>query len=700
MPATQDDIDLMSLLSALRSNLWRILGTAFVVGALTYGGLSLVPPTFKSTAQVILEPSARGLLRPQGQEAANVDLKVDESEVSSQAEVMRSRDLLSKVAATEHLDQHPEFNPAPAGQGVLGRVLSMFSGVPSGLEPRERALLILEQSVRVTEVPRTRLISIDATSHDPALAASIANAVAMAYLERNRASQVKTASDTTTYIGSNIAEVKAQAEAAESALERFRAESGLLSGGNNVTLNSQQLSELNTQLTQATAARTEAEARARIVRGMIAVGRVEGSADIVRSANMQALFQQKLRVERDIAELSATMLPAHPRMRQLANELGVTKRRLSEEARNAATGIEDDVQVAKARETALQASIARLTDTKLKSSDAQAKLGSLEREAQSKRSSYEQLLQRLNEVSNQRDRTAVSALASLNESAVPSRVVDSPRKSQLTLLSSAATLLLGMFYVLSRELMRGSSSGGRARPVPATQRKAAGPAFAAPAPLAAAAQDEPPLAATRIKDCAALAVYVASIGRSGEPCRILMTGESEDQDILKRATDLAQRLSSGAARVVLVDLSAATADDGPGLLDLVHGKATFEDVVKQDGTGGWHRILAGSPKKAQRSPSDAAKVELVFSALDAIYQHVIVVAPRAEAKSLLEALDGNLSLGVVCADAGRYARAPVEDGFLGYDVTGLPVAWLEAQPPSGRKRMTRSAQLGQNAPTA
>ena len=230
MPATQDDIDLMSLLSALRSNLWRILGTAFVVGALTYGGLSLVPPTFKSTAQVILEPSARGLLRPQGQEAANVDLKVDESEVSSQAEVMRSRDLLSKVAATEHLDQHPEFNPAPAGQGVLGRVLSMFSGVPSGLEPRERALLILEQSVRVTEVPRTRLISIDATSHDPALAASIANAVAMAYLERNRASQVKTASDTTTYIGSNIAEVKAQAEAAESALERFRAESGLLSG--------------------------------------------------------------------------------------------------------------------------------------------------------------------------------------------------------------------------------------------------------------------------------------------------------------------------------------------------------------------------------------------------------------------------------------------------------------------------------------
>ncbi len=79
----------------------------------------------------------------------------------------------------------------------------------------------------------------------------------------------------------------------------------------------------------------------------------------------------------------------------------------------------------------------------------------------SKRSNYERLLQRLNEVSNQRDSSAVSALASLNESAVPSRVVDSPRKSQLTLLASSGALLLGIFYVLSRELMRGAPGAAR-----------------------------------------------------------------------------------------------------------------------------------------------------------------------------------------------------------------------------------------------
>ena len=70
-----------------------------------------------------------------------------------------------------------------------------------------------------------------------------------------------------------------------------------------------------------TAARTEAEARARIIQDMLASGHWESSPDIAKSPNMQQLFQQKLRTERDIAELSATLLPAHPRMRQLKAQL-------------------------------------------------------------------------------------------------------------------------------------------------------------------------------------------------------------------------------------------------------------------------------------------------------------------------------------------------------------------------------------------
>ena len=682
MSADQDDIDIRSLLGALGASLRRILTFTAVVGVATYGVLSLIPPTYKSTSQIILEPADRGLLRSQAADAANVDQKVDENEVASQVEVIRSRDLLEQVTTGENLDRHPEFNPAVKPRGLLARVWSIVSGEPQGVEPRERTLIMLEQNVKVTEVPKTRLINIDVTAHDAALAATIANAVAQAYLERNRASQTKIATDATTYIDSNINEVKAQAEAAETVLERFRAESGLLSGGNNVTLNSQQLSELNTQLSQATAARTEAEARARIVQEMVDGGRVDGSADIARSPNMQQLFQQKLRAERDMSELSATLLPAHPRMRQLAAELKITRMRLSEQAKRVAVGMHGDVEVALARENALQASIARLTEAKLQSSDAQAKLGSLEREAQSKRSSYDRLLQRLNEVSNQRDSSAVSALASLNESAVPSRVVDSPRKSQLTLLAAGAALLLGIFYVLSRELMRGAPGGaGRRRTAGSTADRRAAPAMppAALSPIATSA---------RMTDAAALAAHIARLPAGAGAGRILVTDETHGQETFESATAVAQRLSATSAPVVVIDLGPSTDVGGAGFQDLVLGRARFEDVVRPSHSGNWHCISAGKGLDGELFRS-ADTLEPVFSALDAVYPYVIVNAPRTIAKELLEALDGNFSVGVVCADPSRPASAPIEEGFLGYDVSGLSVVWLES---AGRPRSKTKPQ--------
>ena len=686
MPAPHDDIDIVSLLTALRASLWRILAATAVVGAGTYGVLSMIPPTYKSTSQVILEPSGRGLLRPQNPDAANVDQKVDENEVASQVEVIRSRDLLAKVAATEHLEGNAEFNPAAQPHGPVARLADYFSGIPAGMEPHERTLLILSQTVKVTEVPKTRLINIDVTAHDAALAATIANAVAQAFLERNRASQVKDASDATTWIGSNINDVKAQAEAADSALERFRAESGLLWGNNNVTLNAQQLSELNTQLSQATAARTEVEARARIVQEMVDGGRVEGSADIVRSPNMAQLFQQKLRVERDMAELSATLLPAHPRMRQLTAELLVTRARLKEEAKRVAIGMQDDVEVALARETALQASLARLTETKLKSSDAQAKLGSLEREAQSKRMNYERLLQRLNEVSNQRDRSAVSALASLNESAVPSRVADSPRKSQLTLLAAGAALLFGIFYVLSRELMRGAPGRGRRAPSQAPAAKS----FAA----------SPSLATARMTDCAALAAHIGALPKGQSAARILMTGEGAGQTTFDAATALAQRLATFAAPVVVIDLAPGGQGDHPGFRDLVLGSATFEDVVRPSDGGRWHLIAAGKHLDGDQFRAHGANVEMVLSALEAIYGHVVIAAPRAVAKDLLEAVDGNFAVGIVCAAPARPASAPIEDGFLGYDVSGLSAVWLDGVARGGRSAPSRSSPVSRLSPAA
>ena len=674
MQASPDDIDVSALMSSVRRGLPRLLAITGLAGALTYGTLMLVPASYKSTAQIILQSSSSSLLRPSGEVGTGNDLKIDENEVASQAEVIRSRDLLSEVVGQLNLAGVPEFNPALQPAGLFGPIAALINGPLVGRDANERALTVLSQAVKVGEVPKTRLINVDVTSHDAKRSAEIANAVAQAYLDRNRSTQVQDASEASTSIAASIADVKKEAEAAEAELEHFRAESGLLSGQNKITLNNQQLSELNTQLTLATSSRTEAEARSKILRRMIASGTVETSQDVVKSPNMQQLFQQKLRVERDLAELSATLLPGHPRMRQLAAELAVAKQRLSEEAKQVAVGIEDDLKVATAREVALQDSIAKLTAAAGKSSEAQAKLSSLEREVQSKRNTYDGLLQRLNEASSRRKNSAVSAMAQLNERAVAASIPDSPKRTQMSIFAMLGTLLFGLVWLIGRGLIGGGTPGK---------------------PFGRRASDK--IAQTNsnsvwLTNSQQLAALAGQRSQKAHGNCILVTSEDPSLTPTSATIDLAVNLAKDPGDVVVIDL--VSADAAPGLAELVRGTAAFEDVVHCEPGHLWHRIGSGLPGMAELD-GHTENLSLVIEALTAIYRHILISADREDALALVAPLARLLRIGVVCAAQSPPAGLPPESGFLGYDIPGLAVVWLEHPETSEKsntfgRRMARS----------
>lgn len=694
MSANDDDIDVSGLWGAVRRNALRLALLTLAAGAVTYAVLAQMAPSYRSTAQIILEPAPSAYLRPKGDAGPTSEApKIEDGEVASQVEVIHSSDLLAKVAADLQLERVPEFNGVLQDRGLIGSILTRLIGDPASLEQGERVLNAIEQRLRVSQVGKTRLITIDMSSADPHLAAKIANAVAAAYLERNRSSQVKDASDATTWIGGNIEEVKKAAEAADAELEKFRASSGLLSGQNNVTLVTQQLSELNTQLTQAKTLRSDAEARARLMREMLASGQIETSQDVVKSNNMQLLFQQRLKVQRDIAELSATLLPAHPRMRQLSSELATIEGHLKDEVRKVARGIEDEVKVAIARQATLEENISQLTAQQLKSSDAQARLSTLEREAQSKRSTYEGLLDRLNEAKTRKTAQAVSALASLNESARPSSVADFPKKVPMTLLAMTAALLAGLVVVLTRELMAGASRVGGSGPISRRGRRATDEATASPVtpvapdmPLAASSPTPiaSPAQTLRMASSETLAQHLlrlspqASSGVSGQ--RVLVSGELPGTPVWGEAQAVARSLVTAARSVVLVDWREDLVGAGTkvqGLADVVAGRCRFEEAIRA-GDGGPHIIGSGTSAARVDLKEKSAEVRMAIEALIAIYDHVIIAADRARAKAMLEALGGELEVGVTVADKGRDPRAPVEEGFLGYDVHGLVSLWLDA----------------------
>ena len=145
---------------------------------------------------------------------------------------------------------------------------------------------------------------------------------------------------------------------AEEAVENFRAQANIFKGGpNNTGLNQQQLGDITAELTKAQSARSEADARAQSVREMVRAGNAESLPDVQRSPLIQNLVQQRVRVERQISELSATLLPAHPRMRQLRADLEGLQRQIKSEVGKIVEGVEKSASIAASREASVRQSL-------------------------------------------------------------------------------------------------------------------------------------------------------------------------------------------------------------------------------------------------------------------------------------------------------------------------------------------------------
>src|SRR6202007_1692894 len=103
-------------------------------------------------------------------------------------------------------------------------------------------------------------------SLDPDLAARVANSIAEGYLvlqQNARREQAKSASQ---WLSGEIDNLRQKVADAEARVEDFRSKSSLFVGTNNTTLSNQQLGELNTQLNNARALKSDAESRARLIR--------------------------------------------------------------------------------------------------------------------------------------------------------------------------------------------------------------------------------------------------------------------------------------------------------------------------------------------------------------------------------------------------------------------------------------------------
>ncbi len=479
--------------------------------------VQVVTPRYTAEAKLLLESRDSALTRLQ-QDRGEMPLPIDEQAVASQVQVVMSRDIAREAIKSLGLVGNPEFDPMVKGVGGLQQVLVMLGLAQNPLdrEPVDRVLEKYFDRLLVYPAGKSRILTIEFRSKDPELAAKAANTISDLYLSSLAAVKVDTARYASTWLGTNIETLRSRVAEAEGKVEAFRARNGLIGSGGtaNQPLAAQQLAELSTQLTQARAAQADSAAKAKLIREMLKDGRGFEIPDVANNELIRRLVEQRIGLKAQLALEARTLLPQHPRMKELRAQLEGLETQIRAAADRAVRTLENDARIAGSRVESLQAAVDGQRSVVAKANGDEVELRALEREAKAQREQLESYLGRFREAAARDAASAAPADARVVSRAVVPDLPSFPKKLPIVLFATVIAFLFAIGSIVAKALLSGDPPGrGRGRPPsrrPETDTVPEAPVMAAPVlapvvPVAASAARtaEPEVAAAPVTALAA-----------------------------------------------------------------------------------------------------------------------------------------------------------------------------------------------------
>ena len=642
------DLDLRAVGQALaRKRGWIIIPTV-LAAVLSVTAVNLVTPRYKSEARILVDGRENVFLRPSG-ERNEERTSLDAEAVTSQVQLLLSRDLAREIIKKNKLAERPEFDPVLQGLSPVKSLLALF-GIgrdPFSLTPEERVLDAYYDRFTAYAVDKSRVIVIEFQSRDPDLAARVANSIAEGYLVLQQGARQDQAKSAGQWLSGEIDNLRKKVADAESRVEDFRSKSSLFVGTNNTTLSNQQMGELNTQLNNARALKSDAESKARLIREMLQSGKPIEASEVLNSELTRRLSEQRVTLRAQLAEQSSTLLDGHPRIKELKAQLADLDRQLREEASKVSRSLDNDARIAGGRVEGLSASLEQLKKQATSTNGNDVQLRALEREAKAQRDLLESYLAKYREANTRENIDAAPADGRIISRASVSNTPAYPKKLPIVLIATLATLMLSAGSIATGELLRITAPRAVAAfsssPAPA---RAAEPAVAPDREpvfdeIRPEVQSEPrtdvaPELAEIAPELTEIERLAEALHGAGEAARkVTILGTASGDSITLTALTLA-RLIARNARVVVVDLSASSPTiaavsvdpSAPGLAELMLGEASFSQIITKDRLSRVHLVSAGRPG-FDHALLQSPRLTLAIDALLRVYDHVLLDAGTA-----------------------------------------------------------------------
>ncbi len=493
--ADRGEIDLVQLFREVGRRKWLVLLSTVGALALSTAAVNILKPRYTAETRVFLENRDTEYTRIGREGPRGQDPLIDQDAVLSQVQLIQSRDIARAMIKRFELGTKPEFDDVLKGIDPLTKVGVMMGLInnPANVSPEERVLEKYFDKLKAFAVAKSRVVAIEFQSRDPELAAKLSDAIAEEYIRQLEQAKKGSAKSAGSWLGRTIDSLRDRVASAEAKVEVFRSQNGLFlvgGAGDNSNISSQQLSELNTQLAAARSQQAELTSKARMIREAIRQGRIFEVSDIVNNEVVRRLIEARATLKAQIAQEERTLLPQHPRIKELHAQLAGLEEQVRSAAERTSRTLENDARAAGARVVANQAELDLQKRQSGTSNEQEVQLRALEREAKAEREQLETYLGRYRDATVRDADNAVAADARVVSRAIAPSTPSFPKKLPIILIATLAGFAISLFWVLTKALLSDRVYGRRTTEAlpPAAAPPMAYPMMVTPQMLAMMAQ--------------------------------------------------------------------------------------------------------------------------------------------------------------------------------------------------------------------
>jgi len=619
-------------LAILRQLVPISFSVAIIVG-LTNLAYFLITPVYTATAQVALDRDIRDTLRVG---IDNGTTKIDSPAVDTEVQVLTSPELADQVVDRLQLDRRPGFGIKDAGDK------------PSANSHR-RASDALRAGLTVKRAGTSYAITVSYNASDPKVAAEVVNALVDTYVQNQKTGKVNERGDEVRQLRERMGKLRDEVIAAETAVAQYRAATNLINVTGDTATVQQSLSVLNTQLAQAKAEQAAAEAR------------VGAGSGIQQNpvANQLLTRQAQLRAER--SEMAGRYGEMHPALAAVDSQLSQIEASLATEQNRIRSGMLAEASVARRRTASIQGSIARAEGEMLAGNKASVRLAELERNADSARQVYQSFLDRYRgELATQGSERSNSYVIAR---ATPPNSPTWPSGSAFFLGGLLAALGVAALVTLVLEFLE---KGYRSRSemesglglrtlgsIPDLRTLKEQP-LTSTVPLHAAdylVENEESLFTEAFRSIRT----TLRLGNAGKfPRSVAITSSIAEEGKTTTAICLARSAALSGLKAVLVDCDIRRRASSRslvgmtevGLVDILKGDATLEQVMVQDSTSGAYvlpqRDAKGTDYDLISSDAMSALVKRLQSDFDLVILDTAPILPVAESRAVCALAEATL----------------------------------------------------------